>query len=131
MALSTLQITDVTAILERILGGVEDLRVYTQVTDTVRPPAVVIAQPVITFNDPESGFCSASWAFGMTVIVSRNNDRAAQSAMSRYLLEIATVLDADDVPGVLSIQPIDASPVSVTLSGQELPAYTFRVQVRA
>jgi hypothetical protein len=131
MATTTQQTTDVTAVLEQILTDVDGLRVYTQVLDTVRPPAVVIAQPGLVFNDFTAGFCAAIWTFGLTVIVSRNNDRAAQTAMSKYLLDIVAALNAADPDGVLSIEPESATPVAITLSGQELPAYTIRVRVRA
>lgn len=131
MAATGVQTTDVTAVLEEILKGVEDLRVYTQILDTVRPPAVVIAQPTLTFNDPTSGFCAATWAFGLTVLVSRNQDRASQTALSQYVLDIVSALNDADAPGVLSIEPLDASPVSVSLGGTDVPAYTIRVRIRA
>ena len=121
MATTTQQTTDVTAVLESLLTDIPDLRVYTQILDSLRPPCVVIAQPTLTFNDPESGFCAASWAFGLTLLVSRNQDRAAQSALSQGVLDIVSALDAADPAGVLAIEPQDATPVSITLGRTEVP----------
>lgn len=131
MATTTVQTVDLAGVLEGILNSVDGLRVYWYVADTVRPPAVVIAQPVIDYADPDAGFCSASWSFPCTIVVSRSADREAQRAMSQFLLDIVTALRTAEVDGVLSIDPIDARPIPVTVSGQELPGYLLNIRIRA
>lgn len=130
MAITTQQTVDVAQVLQGLLEDIDGLRTYFYVSDTVRPPAVVIAQPFIDYADPDAGFCAATWNFPCTVVVSRSNDREAQRLMSQWLLDITTALKAD-VDGVFSIQPIDARPIPVTVSGQELPGYLLNIRIRA
>lgn len=134
MALPGVETVVVAEELKGLLDGVDGLRTYWYVSDTVRPVsgggAVVIGQPTIDYQDGASGFCSAAWVFPLTLLVARSNDREAQTLMSRFLMEIAHALSVD-VPGIFSLDLIDASPITVTLSGQELPAYQIRAQVRA
>jgi hypothetical protein len=129
MATTTAQHTDISQALAESLEGV--VRVYWGPLDTVRPPAVVIAQPSVDYLDTLSGFCSATWTFPLTLVVSRNNDRDAQLALSRYLQEVTSTLARAQVPGVQSVEPVDARPITVTVSGQELPGYAINVRVRA
>jgi hypothetical protein len=124
------QIDDVAGVLAELLEDVPNLRVYAYVADSVRPPAAVVGQPTLDFNDPDSAFCAATWNFPITVMTTRSNDREAQSAMSRLLLDIVNAL-GEPVPGILDIQPIDARPVPVTVSGQELPGYLLNIRIRA
>ena len=131
MAVTTTQTVDVTSALETLLNSVEGLRAYRYVADNVRVPAAVIAMPSVTFNDPDSGFHGARWEFPVSLIVSRNADRAAQDALARMLSEVAQAIWTTEVDGVYSIEATTAVPVSITVSGQELPAYTLRVIARA
>ena len=116
--------------LATLLRGVGGLRTAWYVSDVTRPPAAIIGQPDIDFADSQSGFCTAVWLFPITVVVTRNSDRDAQTQMSRLLMEIVAVL-ATEVPGIFSIEPQDARPTSVTLGGVDLPAYLLNVKVRA
>lgn len=113
-----------------LLGGVAGLRVHWYVSDTTRPPAVVIGQPDIDYADPSASFCDAVWLFPLTIVVARNSDREAQTLMSRLLLEIVQALNTD-VPGLFSVQPLIARPITVTIGSQELPGYSLDVRVRA
>lgn len=131
MTATRLQTDDVAGALATTLAGIAGLRVYTYVADNFRPPGVVIGQPVIDYADPDAGFCSASWSFPCTIVVSRSTDREAQRAMSQFLLDIVTALRTAEVDGVLSIDPIDARPIPVTVSGQELPGYLLNIRIRA
>lgn len=133
MATTTAQTTDITTVLGDLLREVPDLRVYETPVDTARVPCVVITQPTLTFNDPESTYCAAVWDFTLGVVTSRSSDREAQKLMSRYLLDIVQALSVDTVSGtsIFSIQPIDASPVAISISGAEMPGYQLRVRVRA
>lgn len=130
MAVSTRQTTDVTEVLMDLLAAVPNLRTYAFVADNFRPPGVVIAQPSIDFADLDGGFCSAVWTFGLTVVTTRSSDREAQRDMSQLVLDVASALDVQSVPGALSVEPLTATPTSVSVSGTELPAYTLTVRVR-
>jgi hypothetical protein len=107
------------------------IRSYWFVSDAVRPPALVIGQPSIDYQDAGSGFCSATWIFPMTLVVSRSSDREAQVALSRILQLVSSTLAAAEIEGVFSVEPLDARPVPVTVSGQEMPGYLLNVRVRA
>jgi hypothetical protein len=115
--------------MSRALDGI--VRCYWYVSDAVRPPAVVIGQPAIDYLDTDSGFCAATWTFPLTLVVARNNDREAQLSLSRNLQAITSALDAADLAGTRSCEPVDARPLTVSISGQDLPGYAITVRVRA
>ena len=125
MALTALQTTDVTQVLVGLLETVENLRVYPYVADNVRVPAAVISQPDIDYVDQDAAFCSATWVFPVHLVTSRANDKKAQQDMSALILEVVTSLKAD-VPGIFSIEPLNARPITVTVNGQDLLAICFR-----
>jgi hypothetical protein len=131
MAVSTAQTMDVTEVLADLIGDVEGLRVEAYVADKLRPPVAVVGLPVITWNDPEAGFCWATWEVPVTVVTARNTDRDAQTELSHFVRDIAVALNHEAVDGIFMIQMLDARPTTATISGQELPAYLMRVQVRA
>lgn len=130
MSTTTKQTTDVAQAIASVLGDVEGLRVYTYVPDKAKAPCVVLGQPSIDFADQGAGFCTATWLFPCNVITTRANERAAQTEMSQLLLDIVTALDAE-VPGIFSIEPLDARPIQVAIGGQELPAYLLNIRIRA
>jgi hypothetical protein len=115
--------------MSRALDGI--VRCYWYVSDAVRPPAVVIGQPSIDYLDTLAGFCAATWTFPLTLVVARNNDREAQLALSRNLQAVTSALDNAALAGVRSCEPVDARPLTVSISGQELPGYAITVRVRA
>jgi hypothetical protein len=129
MVTTTVQTHDLAQAIADVLDGV--VRCYWYVSDLVRPPAVVIALPSVDYEDTLSGFCSATWVFPLTLVVSRNGDRETQVALSRTLQEITTALGSAVVPGVYTLEPISARPATVTVSGQELPGYNIQVRIRA
>ena len=104
--------------LAGMLEPITDLRVYAYVADTFRPPGVVIAQPDVDFADGQSGYCRATWMYPLTIVVSRSNDREAQSDLSRLLLEVARALDSTPPPGVFSVEPLDGHPTTANVAGQ-------------
>lgn len=132
MSATTAQTTDVAAALQGLLETVPKLRVYPFVADTTRPPAAVIGQPTIDFEDQSGGFCRAVWLFPVILITARSNERTAQAEMSKLLLDVVTALGGDAPDGVLSVEPTSARPLSgVAVSGQELPAYELSIRIRA
>lgn len=132
MSGTTQQTSDVAGVLHGLIDSVQGLRVYPYVADTVRPPAAVIGQPEIDFQDPTAGFCKAVWMFPVTLITARANERAAQAEMSQLLLDVVTSLDGPVPQDVLSVEPLTAHPLpGVAVNGQELPAYQLNIRIRA
>jgi hypothetical protein len=131
MATTTATTTDLAQVLADVLESVDGLRVYPYVADQARVPFAVVALPAVDYLDPEAAFCAATWTFPVVLVVSRSNDREAQAALSRFLQIVTSTLGSTPVPGVLSIDPVDARPTTVTVSGQELPGYSINVRVRA
>jgi hypothetical protein len=130
MAVTAVTTVDIASALEQVLSGVEGLRAYRYVADNFRPPGAIVALPSIDYADPDAGFCSATWTFGISIIVGRNQDRAAQDALSRLVSEAAQALNTADVAGV-AIEVLTAAPTTTSVSGQELPSYALRVRCRA
>lgn len=132
MSVSTATTLDVAQVLAEIIGTVDGLRVVWWISDASRPPVAVIAQPDIDYVDAATPFCFASWVFPVAIVVERNNDRDAQTKLSKYVSAVALAL-ADAVPpdGVFDITPLTARPSTVSVAGTDLPAYELRVRVRA
>lgn len=133
MALPGVETVVVAEELAKLLRGVEGLRVYWAPLDTVRPPAAVIGQPDVDYTDSTSGFCTATWSFPITLIVARGSgggERDSQALMSRLLMEAAQALAAE-VPGIFSIEPVGARPITASVGQTELPGYQMDVRVRA
>jgi len=88
--------------------------------------------PTIDYADTGGTFCRSVWTYPLLVIVARNQDTQAQADLSAFVNQVALALeDAEPPAGIASIEPQVALPSSVLISGQELPAYTLRVLVRA
>ena len=131
MAVTTASTSDVSQALAMALADVPGLRVVWYVADTARPPVCIVGLPTIDYIDTQSGFCRATWDYPLTIVAMRNNDREAQSELSRFVSDVSLALDAAEPPGVFEITPTEARPISVNVNGQDLPAYELRVRVRA
>lgn len=131
MAVSTATTVDVAEALRGCLSGVDGLRVYEYAADTARPPCAVILQPEIDYLDNQSGFCTATWTFPVAIVVARNNDRDAQRDLSRLVSECAQALNTAEPDGIFAIEPVDARPTTVNVSGTDLAGYAMTVRVRA
>ena len=65
-------------------------------------------------------------------MVSRNNDREAQTALSRLLLQVVTsTLDDAEIPGVCLDRAARRPPDHRHRVRQDLPGYAINVRVRA
>ena len=80
-------------VLAEALAGIAGLRVEPYVSDKSRPPVCIIGQPSIDWTDPESGFCWATWDFPLLLVTARNQDRSAQSELSRLVRDVANALN--------------------------------------
>jgi hypothetical protein len=132
MAVTEAQTVDVSQVVASMLAGVDGLRTDWYVSDASRPPVAVIGLPYINWADPSSTFCWAVWEYPVTVATARNNDRDAQLELSRLVRDVAVALDGPTPPGVFDVTLLDARyDPNFSISGQALPAYLVRVQVRA
>lgn len=130
MSATATQIVNVAEALKGRLDGVDGLRAYWYAADTARPPLAVVGQPTIDYRDASGGFCQAVWLFTIELVVARNDDRAAQTTMSRLLSDAVMALTNDVDDGIV-VEPQDARPATITLAGQDLPGYLLTVKVRA
>ena len=126
-----MQSADVAKVLANILGGIPKVRVHSYVADTTRVPAIVIGLPDVSWVDEDAGPCWATWTYPLTLVVARSNDRDAQADLSRLLDDTATALAKADPDELTTVEPLNATPATVTVAGQELPGYTLTVRVRA
>jgi hypothetical protein len=131
MAVTTAQTTDVAKVLATVLESVPGLRTSWFVNDSARPPVAVVMQPDIDFSDSSGGFCTSVWTWPVTLIVSRSNDRESQVDLGRLVCDVANALNDAQPEGVFSIEPLTARPITVSLNGQDLPAYQLSVLIRA
>lgn len=134
MSAPAVQTTDVTSAMAELLADVPGARTYSYVSDKTRPPtgggAVIIGLPELDFNDSQSGFCACTWSFPITILVARDQDRQAQTQLSRLIFDVVHALSVD-VDGIFSIEPLDARPGTTDLGGTPLPSYLLNVRVRA
>jgi len=112
--------------------SVAGVRTYAYNPDTFVPPGIVVGQPTMDWESDRT-FCTLTWVFPITVAVSRNTDREAQSALFDTVAQIADVLaDDHDLGGLVQTSRLlAAAPTTVTANGQEFPAYLLTVNILA
>jgi hypothetical protein len=115
--------------------NITGLRVYDTVPDNVIPPAAVIGQLSLDFDlvfarGADSATCD------VMVIAGRMSERAAQDYLDNLLQStgnssIKTKIESDQTLGgsVTSVRVVRAEPVSITVSGVEMLAYRFQVEL--
>lgn len=133
MSVNTRVAADVAEILAGILEGA-GFRVEWYVPDKARPPCAVLGLPLIRYDDPDAGFCFASYEYPLALVVPRPNDATAQRKLAGMVSDAAHALDQyspPDAGGLFSVDPLDARPATVSVAGLELPGYELTVRVRA
>lgn len=115
--------------------NVSGLRVYDTIPDNVIPPAAVIGQLSIAW-DLVFARGADSAQLDVIVIAGRMSERAAQDYLDSMLTatgssSIKTKIEADQTLGgaVTSVRCSRAEPISVTVSGVDMLAYRFAVEV--
>jgi hypothetical protein len=115
--------------------NITGLRVYDTIPDNVIPPAAVIGQisidwDLVFLRGADTG------SLDVVVIAGRMSERAAQDYLDNLLTasgnsSIKTKIEADQTLGgsVTSVRCTRAEPISVTVSGVEMLAYRFLVEV--
>lgn len=115
--------------------NITGLRVYDTIPDGLVPPAAVIGQLSIDFDlvfarGADSATCD------VMVIAGRMSERAAQDYLDNLLQStgsssVKTKIESDQTLGgsVTSVRVVRAEPVSMTVSGVEMLAYRFQVEL--
>ena len=112
--------------------SVAGVRTYAYNPDTFVPPGIVVGSPAMDWETDRT-FCTRVWVFPITVAVSRNSDREAQSALFDVVDAIADALaDDHDLAGLVQTSRLlAAAPTTITANGQEFPAYQLTVNILA
>ena len=112
--------------------SVAGVRTYAYLPDVFAPPGIVVGQPAMDWESDRT-FCTRVWVYPITVAVSRNSDREAQSALFDVVDAIADTLSDDhDLGGLVQTSRLTtAVPTTVTANGQEFPAYELTVNILA
>jgi hypothetical protein len=115
--------------------NIAGLRVYDTIPDNIIPPAAVIGQLTIDF-DLVFQRGADSGTVDVIVISGRMSERAAQDYLDSLITStgatsVKTKLESDQTLGgsVTSVRVVRAEPVSMTVSGVEMLAYRFQVEV--
>jgi hypothetical protein len=115
--------------------NITGLRVYDTIPDNIIPPAAVIGQLTIDF-DLVFQRGADSGTVDVIVISGRMSERAAQDYLDSLITStgatsVKTKLESDQTLGgsVTSVRVVRAEPVSMTVSGVEMLAYRFQVEV--
>jgi hypothetical protein len=115
--------------------NITGLRVYDTIPDNIIPPAAVIGQLSLDFDlvfarGADSATCD------VMVIAVRMSERSAQDYLDNLLQStgnssVKTKIEADQTLGgsVTSVRVVRAEPVSITVSGVEMLAYRFQVEL--
>ena len=119
--------------------NITGLRVYDTIPDGLVPPALVIGQISITWDYVFSrGLDKGS--VDLILITGRMSDRAAQDYLDGFLvssgassikakLDAAPTLPKASVATVSSSTCISANPISVSVSGVEMLAYKYTLEL--
>jgi hypothetical protein len=108
--------------LAEILRGVDGLRVYTELGDSVDPPAVMVSLPRVRFGGGEPGEPTEG-TFVIPLFVSQMGDVSDQ--LARWLPIVAKTLEES---GAVITDTADPGTWPAG-GGLELPAYLIEVEV--
>jgi hypothetical protein len=122
--------------IKTALLNIPDLRAYDTIPDGLVPPGAIVGQLSYEWDVvlPVGNLDQAN--LDVVVIVGRMNERSAQDKLDAYLSgsgagSIRTVLQADPTFGGTVKGSIlqSANPISATVSGVEMLAYRFQMEV--
>lgn len=127
--------TAVRAGLATALDTITGLRCFDNVPDSLAPPAAVVEPVEVNFDYAMQRGLDNYKAF-VLVIVGRMSERSASDRLDAYLApsgagSVKAALEADKTLGgaCSSLQVTDANPRTVTVSGVEMLAYRFGVEI--
>ena len=119
--------------------NITGLRVYDTIPDGLVPPALVIGQISITWDYVLSASLDTG-TIDLILITGRMSDRAAQDYLDSFLvatgsnsikakLDAARTLPKNSVATVSNSLCVSASPISVSVSGVEMLAYRYSIEL--
>lgn len=121
--------------LATALQGIANLRVFDYVPDSLAPPAAVIEPVEVTWDQAMQRGLDYYKAY-VLVIVGRVDERTASNRLDAYLngsgaSSVKTALEQDRTLGgaCSSLEVTDALPRSVVVSGVEMLAYRFGMDI--
>lgn len=120
--------------LAGVIGTVEGLRSYAYMPDTFVAPGAVVGQPdMLLEGGTRTTFCTVEWSYPITLAVARGSERQAQLDLFGFLDGIVEAINADPQLGgaAMTATVTDARPVTASVNGQDLPAYTVNIRVLA
>jgi hypothetical protein len=127
--------TGVRTALAASIDSITGLRCFEYVPDSVSPPAAVIEPLEITYGMAMQDGLDLYQAY-ILVIVGRMSDRSAQDRLDAYVTSsgsssIKAKVESDPTLGgaCSTLQVTDANPRTVTVSGVEMLAYRFGVEI--
>ena len=121
--------------LTTALDAIVGLRCFDYVPDSLAPPAAVVEPLEITYGIAMANGLDYYRGF-ILIIVGRMSDRSSQDRLDNYLApsgpsSVVTALETDrTLDGACStLQVTEALPRSVVVSGVEMTAYRFEVDI--
>jgi hypothetical protein len=121
--------------LATAIDAITGLRCFDYVPDSVSPPAAVIEPLEITYGIAMQNGLDMYQAY-ILVIVGRMSERSAQDRLDAYVTSsgassIKAKVESDPTLGgaCSTLQVTDANPRTVTVSGVEMLAYRFGVEI--
>lgn len=122
--------------LATALDTITGLRCYDYVPDGLAPPAAVVEPLEVTYHDASISTGTNYYRAYILVIVGRMADRASQDKIDGYVANtgassVRAALEADRTLGgaCSSLIVLQALPRSVVVSGVDMTAYRFEVDI--
>lgn len=118
------------------LSAISGLRCFDYVPDGLAPPAAVVEPLEVTYHDASISTGTNYFRAYVLVVVGRMSDRASQDKIDGYVANtgansIRAALEADRTLGgaCSSLIVLQALPRSVVVSGVDMTAYRFEVDI--
>lgn len=122
--------------LATALDTITGLRSFDYVPDGISPPAAVVEPIEVTYHEANVSTGLNYYRAYVLVIVGRMSDRSSQDRIDAYLdntgaSSIRAAIEADRTLGgaCQTLQVVEALPRSVVVSGIEMTAYRFEVDI--
>lgn len=122
--------------LATALDTITGLRSFDYVPDGISPPAAVVEPLEVTYHEANVSTGLNYYRAYILVIVGRMSDRSSQDRIDAYLnntgaSSIRAAIESDRTLGgaCSTLQVVEALPRSVVVSGIDMAAYRFEVDI--
>lgn len=122
--------------LATALDTITGLRSFDYVPDGISPPAAVVEPLEVTYHEANISTGLNYYRAYILVIVGRMSDRSSQDRIDAYLnntgaSSIRAAIESDRTLGgaCSTLQVVEALPRSVVVSGIDMAAYRFEVDI--